>query len=352
MCEAFIEEGLDITLLVPRRGTDTSSVRESYNLRVEVPLVRLPAIDLYNKGPFWYHVSSYAFMLVPVIYLWSKRLRGEQFLIYTVDLDNFSSSFLPLVGRPLYSEMHGGKPKTFLQKYLFAHLDGVIAINTHIVKELKERFIHSSARFIVKPNGVDTSTFVFYEKQEARKHLTIANDTKMVLYAGRFFGWKGLESLVEAATISPELSWYLVGGTKEYFQEVTGIQSLPSNMVFIGSRPHQEIPWWISAADALVVLGTKRDQQSYWYTSPMKLFEYLVSPQPVIASATPALQEIVTDDEVFLYQVDNAKDLAEKVRHAIQFPEESKKRILRAQEKGRSLTWKQRARDIKAFLNV
>lgn len=352
MCEAFIEAGLDITLIAPKRRGSNNDLASYYSLRVPIPIRFLPAIDLYTGGPLGYRISSYFFMKMTVLYLWWKRLQGERFSIYTVDLDNFSSSALPLVGVPVYSEMHGGKPKTFSQWFLFKYLRGTIAINALIVKELKQKFKYSHTAYLVQPNGVDSSRFSSCNKEESRLRLSIPEDEKIVLYAGRFFAWKGLESLVGAAKLSPQLSWYMVGGTKEYFTHITGVTELPANMVFKGDQPYLDMPYWIGAADALVVLGTVRDQQSYWYTSPMKLFEYLLSERPIVASKTPAIQEIVTDRQVLFYEPDNAQSLAEAAIQAVLYPEESKERILQALTKGRGYSWKARAEAIIGFITI
>ncbi|HEV8666352.1 MAG TPA: hypothetical protein VN665_00695, partial [Candidatus Paceibacterota bacterium] len=41
MCEAFIESGIDLTLVVPSRKTTPESVQEFYNLRTPVAVQRL-----------------------------------------------------------------------------------------------------------------------------------------------------------------------------------------------------------------------------------------------------------------------------------------------------------------------
>lgn len=352
MCEAFIENGVELELVVPTRGSTALPVAAFYGLRVEVPLVRIPALDLYNFGRIGYALSSLSFMLGYLGYFCAKRVRGEKFLLYTVDLDNYSSSALALIGMPLFTEMHGGKPDTIAQRFLFKSLRGTIAINSLIVKELQKTFSHSRTKYLVQPNGVDAAHFGVHDQAEARARLSLPRDEKIALYAGRFFAWKGLESLVEAALHAPDISWYLVGGTREYFTHITGIEELPRNMIFKGDQPYADMPYWIAAADALVVLGTVRDQQSYWYTSPMKLFEYLLSERPIVASSTPAIKEIVTDTEVIFYEPDNGQSLAEAVTRAVFYPEESGQRILQACTRGRRYSWKARAEAIVEFITT
>ena len=350
MCEAFIEAGIDVNLVVPSRATAMQSIQEFYSLRVSVPTTRLlPVPDLYTWGRFGYRVSSYFFMAASVVFLWRKKIKGENFIVYTVDLDNFSSSALPLAGMPLFSEMHGGKPNTFAQRFLFRSVRGIIAINPIIVGELKKTFSSSPVRYCVESNGVDGTSFTPADKKEARKRLRLPQEERIVLYAGRFFDWKGLEILPHAAALTPDIQWYVVGGDKESFTELIRGQ-LPDTMHFAGSRPHEEMRLWYAAADALVVLGTKRDVQSRLYTSPMKLFEYLLSGRAIVASGTPAIRQIVSEQEVLFYEPDNVKDLADKAAYAIGHGADVAGRIAAAERKGHGISWKARADRIREFM--
>lgn len=314
MCEAFIEGGAQVVLVTPTRDR-RASVRDFYHLRVDVPLVRLPTLDLYTLGRVGYRIGSSIFMLTSLLFLCWKKLCGEQFIVYTVDLDNFSSSLLPLVGMPLYSEMHGGKPATRAQKFLFRHARGIIAINAIIVEELKHMFARSRARYLVEPMAVDLAAFTTFDKREAREKLGLPLGANMVLYAGQFFAWKGLEIIPRAAALSTSLRFQMVGGDEMAFKTLVD-EDLPPNLFFAGVRPHTEIVLWLAAADALLVLGTKRDMLSYRYTSPMKLFEYMTAGRNIVAAKTPAIEQIVSEEEVFFYTPDDAADLARQVMEA------------------------------------
>ena len=138
MCEAFIEAGVDLTLVVPRRATDPRSVQDYYGLRVEVPLVRLPALDWYTGGRIGYLLSSLSFMFSYLLFVWRRKMAGEKFILYTVDTDNYSSSALACFSRPLFSEMHGAKLRTLATRTLFSGTTGIIAINSIIVAELQQ----------------------------------------------------------------------------------------------------------------------------------------------------------------------------------------------------------------------
>lgn len=310
MCEAFIEAGADLTLVVPRRKTVTASPREFYGLRVDIPVVYLPTIDAVSWGGYVLQAASFA--VASFFYL-----LGKKGTVYTVDMDTFSSSLLPLTGLPVYTEMHNGKPSHLLSRLLFARAAGVIAVNRLLAEDLQRAF-GSRAKFAIEPNGVDSALFFPRDKREARARLGLPQDERIVLYVGRFFDWKGLEILPEAAS-AVEARWQLVGGDREAFVRVTGREP-HARMAFVGDVPPTDVPWWCAAADVLLVLGTKRDLQSWRYTSPMKLFEYLRMDRPVVASRTPALEEVVSAGEAVFYTPDSAADLARAVEAAFALP--------------------------------
>ena len=90
MCEAFIEAGVAVTLIVPRRSAP-GSLRKHYSLRTDVPVIYFPALGgLYRRGRAGFLLASLVFMLGYFLYLGAKRVRGEAFEAYSVDMDTFS----------------------------------------------------------------------------------------------------------------------------------------------------------------------------------------------------------------------------------------------------------------------
>jgi glycosyltransferase involved in cell wall biosynthesis len=349
MCEAFLELGMPLVLVLPRRGIPQQSIKEFYGLRTEVPVITLSAFDVHNKGPFWYYVSSISFMFSYFFYFFF-RVDKKSALIYTVDLDHFSYGAIPFLRIPFFSEMHGGKPNTWVHRHLFKNARGIIPTNEITKKQLQETFGVSPERFIVEPNGVDLETFKPLSKADARRELGLLESQKLALYVGRIFDWKGLEILSDAAPLLPqEISLAMVGGTALEFERITKHEA-PKAIQFFGSQPYNKIPTWIAAADVLLVLGTKRDEQSYNYTSPMKIFEYMAARRPIVASGTPALKNILSDSSCFFYEPDSAPSLAGTISQATQDPVESDARAARAYAMVTQHTWAKRGERIQSFI--
>lgn len=332
MCEALIEQGAQLTVLVPDTAAarEAKSVRDFYGLRVDVPVRRLANPDWYAGGRFGYTLSSLMFMTSSLLVLLAARLRGKADSIYTVDMDSFSHTLLPLAGK-VVAEMHSPKQSSMLARWFFSRAQ-VVAVNPLIAAELTKVF---GIMPLVEPNGVDGTCFELPDKAEARRRLSLPQDEPIVLYVGRFLAWKGLEVLPPAAVQTPEVAWRVLGGTREEFEAVFGNAGALS---FAEATP-AEVPLWLAAADALLVIGTQHDEYSYRYTTPMKVFEYLAAARSVVASDTPALRSFLPNDTVVYCLPDDAAALAKAVQHVLAAPPDTSRGVALAREH----TWERRA---------
>lgn len=352
MCEAFIEHGADVELIVPdKKEAQKLSLRSFYNLRVDIPVTRI-AVSRMTSPRLDFLVSAATFGMEHFFYLRRKRRKGEQAALYTIDLDNFSFLLIPFLGMPYVVEIHDAKPKGMLYRMLFRRARGIIAINHLIRKKLIERFGIAEEKIIVHPNGIDTTPFQNLASEEsARAALDIPFRLYIAAYVGRFYPWKGLGVLLKAAELlEKEIAIYLVGGDYDELLRLSGHAAIPQGLLCVGHRDFKEIPNWLAAADCVILLGTRENEYSFLHTSPMKLFEYMASGKPIIASRTPANEEIVSSDDVFFYEPDNARELAAKIQYVRSHPAEAREKARRARAKVEGYTWAKRAGSILHFI--
>lgn len=342
MCEALIETGVDLTLVIPT--TERGSMREYYGLRVDVPTVRLWTPDVYARGKFAFVFAAVWFVVVSMLYLGAKRVGGALGTVYTIDMDTFSFVPYPLLGVPVVAEMHETKRSTLGKRFFFRRAKRIIATNTVIRDSLRSVFSLDDEKVLVEPNGVDLEHFHGMTKKDAREKLGLPQTARIALYVGRFYAWKGLDIVAEAAHLLPDVSWYLVGGDAEDFNHASGVSDVPKNLHFGGVQPLKEIPSWLAAADVLIVAGTKKNERSYRYTSPMKLYEYMAAERPIVAAKTPALSSIIPEHAAKWYEPDAAESLVRAVKEV----EESsgEKMIVRARAEADLHSWKKRAERI------
>jgi glycosyltransferase involved in cell wall biosynthesis len=355
MCEQFIAQGIDLVLLLPKaKKFVRSTIREYYDLKYEIPIKMLPAISMAQSSSLGFNIRALSFAFSSFFYLIFKYLLGERNAIcYTIDLDQFSFFLLPLAGFHTYIEVHGSKKRTWFTRFFFRLADGIITNSSGVKMNIAKSFNWNIEDILTAPNGIDIQKFKSsYTKLKARDMLGLSKKNIIVLYVGRFYNWKGLEIIAQTTPFVPrEVQWVLVGGDSDDYKKACGA-NLPSQAIALGDKPHTEIPIWLRASDALLVLGTHKNEYSWQETSPMKLFEYMASQRPIIASATPANKEIVNSKEVFFYEPDNQTSLANAVSSAVAGNKEIiDSKTKSAYKKASEYTWEKRVKNILHYIN-
>lgn len=339
MCEAFIRNGIRVELITPKLEKTTSEeVAAFYGLSLPpgnliISPAWVPPISRASRIGFL--LSCFVFSITSVL-----RARRKREIIYSLDLDHFSFITIPFLRRPYFFEIHSNKKDTFFHRRLFKYASGIIAINNNVKNSLEETFPVLKGKIIVHPNGVDHRLY------QQTSPLLIQKPA--VVYTGSFDDWKGLQVVVGAAEELPDVNFYLVGGKKEAL--AAGGNMFPPNIFVHGPKPFTEIPKWQNAADILLVTGTKKDEYSYNYTSPLKLFEYMATQKPIVAARTKAIENVVSSDIVFFYEPDDANDLARVIERVFSSTEDVRRKTSAAFEKSKLLSWDARARSITSFI--
>ncbi|OHA45720.1 MAG: hypothetical protein A3G59_01760 [Candidatus Taylorbacteria bacterium RIFCSPLOWO2_12_FULL_47_20] len=345
MCEAFVESGVDLTLVVPKRkNLEGADFQKFYGLRTAFPVRRIYAPRIIGKSRLVYNINALLFALSALFFL--RNLPAGSFL-YTVDLDQFSFFTLPIISGKVFIECHGPKKKSLFAKFFFKRVAGVIAVSEDIRRRTVSDFGVGEQVVIVEPNGVDLVGIKSDDSVELPREL---QGCRIAMYVGRVYDWKGLETLVEAAALLPkDIAVVIVGGTEEDLKKISGCLDLPRNIYCAGFIPPNEVGLWIRRADILLVTATKKNEYSYLQTSPMKLFEYLATGRPIIAAATPAIRSVVSDREVYFYEADQAEDLAGRIIQVLK-SEKDLNRESASVEKAGYYSWARRAGRIIDFI--
>ncbi|MBU2220857.1 glycosyltransferase [Patescibacteria group bacterium] len=242
----------------------------------------------------------------------------------------------------------------FFFKTCIRKVDGVIAITQGIVEDL-----HKTKRVVVAADGVDLKKFEnLRSREEIRDKYELPQSAKLVMYAGSFgfippwdyFAWKGADILLEAAPqLADTAELVFVGGEPEEILQVR--KRYPQkNIYLLGRVPNEDVPALLSCADILVLPNKSGDTMSERYTSPLKLFEYMASGVPIVASNLPSIREILSEEEAYLVEPNSAEAVAIAVRKALEHRTESVSKAQHAQKLVKDYTWEQRARNILSFM--
>lgn len=353
-CEAFGKMGLSVTILVPRRlGRFKVDPHNYYKLENNFEVRYLPTIDILNIGflkNFSFKLSFLSFSLVSFIYLVFKASRQD--LIYSNESlpTLFSTFYFP---NTLYELHDFPEGKKFFYKLLFQRVKYLLVTNIWKTEEVVRLFGVNREKIICERNAVEVKDFdIPIEREEARDKLNLPGDKKIIVYTGHLYSWKGTDVLAEATKILPkDYLTVFVGGTKEDVSIFKDKYGGVENILIVGHKERGEIPLWQKSADILVLPNTAKEDISKYYTSPMKLFEYMVSRRPIVATDIPSVREIANNENAIIVLPDNKNDLAEGIKKAIN----DKNLVGEITEKAYSdvlfHTWERRAKRILDFVD-
>ena len=338
-CAALTKIGMNIELLVPRRATPIESDTFGYyGTKEQFPIRKVPVVDTVSWGRPGFILESLSFAFSAVRYA-----RREDVCLY--GRDELILVFLSLfTKREIIWESHTGAWNYFARKAARRSKRVVV-----ISRGLRDFYIARgvpSEKIIVAPDAVDLEDFEKVEtKEEARERLGISTLKKVALYVGDFGGWKGTDTLFGASTFLPgDISIVAIGGKDE---QIALLKRKYPRVRFLGFRPYSELPNNQVAADVLVLPNTATDTISTSFTSPLKLFTYMASGRPIVASDIPSIREVLPEEGAYWCEPDSARDLARAIQSAVGDSKASERASVARMAVTR-YTWEARARLISA----
>ncbi len=337
-CEAFAQLGHDVELIVPDRNRNADIPEDPfiyYGIKTRFAIRRLRVWDTAAYGRVGFLLLSFLFALAV-----RRHLRSTSFdLLY--GRDEFILTFLSV--RYVW-ESHSGAWNLAARRAA-RHAEYVVVISNG----LKDFYIAQgipASQLVVAHDGIDLDPFAHMESREsARRRLGLPLDKKIAMYIGRIDGWKGVRTLLEASKLLPQ-EWIvaIIGGAPD---EITSLASGYPDVRFLGRMPYVGIANNEAAADVLVLPNTGMNIISERYTSPLKLFAYMASNIPIVASDLPSIREVLDDHSAFLVRPDDASALASGIQIS---SKEGNTRAAQARADVAAFTWKCRAERILAVL--
>lgn len=347
-CEAFAKAGLEVELWVPKRRNVFAS-RDSfmfYGVKNNFKIVRFFAID---TMPFFYLPLAISFAFSVFFY---TLLKGRRDWIY-YSHEEYALFLLTLIRRQTVYEIHDFPGKNFLYRLLLNRVYGIITNNYWKKDHLQHVFGADGKKVFAVPNGVEPDEFLVpLDQKTVRQKLRLPQGKKIILYTGSFASWKGTDTLLEASKLLPEYLVYLAGGSEKEINDLQNKIKFRSlkNVVAAGRKSHSEIPLWLKAADVLVIPNTAKKEISKFYTSPMKLFEYMASGVPTAASDIPSIRQIADEKVVSFFKPDQPESLAKAIQEIFSNYTLAQDRACHAQVLVKEYSWGNRAHKIIDFL--
>ncbi|WP_433328891.1 glycosyltransferase family 4 protein [Spirillospora sp. CA-294931] len=173
--------------------------------------------------------------------------------------------------------------------------DAVVTLGAAMREEIAGRGIDPSKIFIV-PNGVDEAFLEpLPDAAELRAELGIGADDPVVGLTSSFYGYEGIDTLIDAAALlkgrGTPLTLLLVGDGPERGALERRAADHGVHAVFTGRVPMASVRQYHAALDVFAV--PRRADRVCQLVTPLKPIEAMAGGIPVIASDVNALREIV-----------------------------------------------------------
>lgn len=363
MCEAFTDLAR-VKLVHPHRRQPphmrtVGDIWSFYDLKQAFEVSELGNLDVVRAekvlSPSLYRAAFFLHSL-----LWGLRAaiyaRKEKAQInYTRDVA--IAYWLTRIGLPTIFEAHSIPARARL--WLFNGLSRsssllrVVALTSFLGERLTKLGILKE-KIVIAPDAVDPDDFANLPSPVlCRKQLGLPTDSFFLGYVGQFQTMgreKGIPDLIRALAYfdngrSPHL--LCVGGPLHLvpgYLKIASREGISADLLtFIDYVPQREVRYWIRSCNA-VAIPFPAEQHYAYYASPLKLFEYMASGVPIIASRLPSLEEIlVHEHNALLVEPDNPEMLAGAVRRLRSDPELGRRLAEQARQKVASHTWRSRA---------
>lgn len=194
-------------------------------------------------------------------------------------------------------------------RFILGRADFVTTISTYLSDTARKYGYDGPAEII--PNGVDV------EKFKVKNEKLKMKDGKIIITTSRLVPKNGIEilinAIVEVKKNMPDIQCWILGDgpEKESLKLTVKSLKLDENVLFFGSVPYDDIPKYLHEADVFV-----RPSRSEGMGN--SFVEALAAGLPIIGTPVGGIPDIIKDGETGLFvKVDNAKDLAEKIKRLL-----------------------------------
>jgi D-inositol-3-phosphate glycosyltransferase len=226
--------------------------------------------------------------------------------------------------------------------------DRIVAATPAELAQLQWLYEADTKKIVVIPPGVDISHFYPIPEDEAKEFIGIPPCDHMLLFVGRIEPLKGIDTLIEALSIMRKdhvfVCLTVIGGNPETDQddnksEMARLQLLREKygledlIAFLGSRSQDTLPYYYSAADAVVV-------PSQYESFGLVALEAMACGTPVVASQVGGLAFLIQDGVTgYTVPADDPQALADRLTTLVNNPELRQRMGERAASTAREYRW-------------
>jgi len=363
MCEAFSTLGHEVMLLAARSVSSQKIFKEEIKAYYGVNLKNVNLVSYY-----WSFSKGLNIVLGFFSFFSYFLLRIKKWYPDFIISRNLYASFLlrPLIAKRLYFETHQLESgwRRLLQKVLVEDKRVIkIFISSALRCTFEKQFPSMSFPSMVLHDAAPSGNFILSREKKHLARLSlfpknILDKYKMICgYFGHLYQGRGIEIIVALAKRYPGVAFLVYGGNEAQVSVLKKAMHT-DNFMIMGHVNFSIVKNLMSMFDVLLMpyqrqvsIGDKRSDTSQWM-SPMKMFEYMASGVPFIASRLPVLEEVLCDGENCLLALPNdINDWSSCLQRLCDNPELGERLALKAYSEYLSdYNWLSRANKILQFV--
>jgi len=357
--EALVRHGANVEVICLKERDDELQ-RETFN---GVHITRIP-LKRRRAGKLSY-IYQYGTMILRAGIILAYRTIRNRFDIVHIhnmpDILVFSALIPKLFGAKVILDLHDPMPELMMaifglaetsrtvrllkifEKWSLAFADRVVTTNEAFSKIFSSRSC-APEKITIIMNSPDEE--IFSDREAAKPVPGQANNGRrfVIMYHGSLVERHGLDLAVKAlATLRdliPQAQLRIFGNRTPYLDQVLtfGRKSGMSEAIeYLGPKDLEQIAAAIRNCDVGII--PNRKSRFTELNLPTRIFEFLSQGKPVIAPRTPGILDYFTPNELLLFELGNAEDLAMRIAYAFKHPEETVELIERGQEIYRRHKW-------------
>ncbi len=342
-CQALVQIGHQVTLIVPGSKNTTVDLKTHYGLQTDIPIEWLSSSS--RRMFTWNSVGRARALKADLVYTWFPQ----------------SAVFGLLRGLPTVFEIHIQPTGFFgpMWHRAFASLRGrkrLVSITNALV-ELLERDFHMhfpADEVIIAPNGVDFERFASLpDPVTARRQLGL-RESPTIMCTGHLYAGRGAELFLALARTIPAAHFVWVGGRPgdiEFWRQRADKNSI-FNITFVGFIPNGSLPMYQAAADILLmpysqsIMGSSGTADSAAVASPMKMFEYMATGRAIASAYLPVIREVLNENNAVFCKPDDINSWKSALERLLKDENLRDELGRRARHDSQGYTWVARAQRI------
>jgi glycosyltransferase involved in cell wall biosynthesis len=301
-CNALVQLGHELTLIVPGHKTEDVDLKSHYGLQTDFPIEWLSSSS--RRMFTWDSVCRARRLKADLVYTWFPQ----------------SAVFSLVRSMPTIFEIHMQPTGLFgpIWHRAFAAMRGkkrLVSITRALVELVESDFhIHFPAdKVVIAPNGVELERFASLLDPVAARHQLGLREAPTVMCTGHLYAGRGAELFIALARTIPEAHFVWVGGHPEdieFWRRRVETNSI-YNVTFVGFIPNGSLPLYQAAADVLLmpysqsIMGSSGTADSARVASPMKMFEYMATGRAIVSAYLPVIREVLNENNAVFCKPDD-----------------------------------------------